>query len=212
MYFRIILLCSCPLIFYVETDGGYIAFKLASSTWMGSQGCASTATPFKLSPFSLAIISYSPVPFLCSQTACLPSSVLVLSFLFPGIALWRLSPVLSLTPALPEDTQGLLPSCSPWGAQPAAQPWCPTLFHPPLYLVRSEASSQPVFSAVGKTLLTILGKFLPPPFTEKSCKATTLQARAWLRQTISVCVPVGQDTRYSQESSSRRDILVQNWE
>lgn len=86
MYFRIILLCSWHLFFYMETDGCYIAFKLAS-TWMCSQGCASTAWPFRLLPFSLAIISYSPIPFLRSQTACLPSRRLILSFFSPDTPL-----------------------------------------------------------------------------------------------------------------------------
>lgn len=66
-----------------------MAFKIAR-TWVCLHGCASTASPFRLSLFSLVIISYSPIPFLSlRQCVCHPGcssfpfcSPILLSVLF----------------------------------------------------------------------------------------------------------------------------------
>lgn len=128
---------------------------------MCSHGCASTALSFKHSTFSLAIIVSSPAPILHSQTFFHPRCSPFL--LIPCYSSWPPSPVLGLIPALPEDVQGLLLGCSPWGAQPVPLPCYPTLLHPLFCLQRSEASSQLIFSAMENALLTFWENYFPIP-------------------------------------------------
>lgn len=90
---------------------------------MCSQGCASTAWPFRLSPFSLAIVSYSPVPLLRSQTPCLPS--FSPCFLFVSwYSYGPLSPVLAL-PSSPWRRRGTSPQVQCLRLPPTPSPPLP---------------------------------------------------------------------------------------
>lgn len=104
---------------FLHGDRCYIACKLAS-TWMCSQGCASTAWHFRLSPFSVAIVSYNPVPLLRSQTPCLPSFYPCFLFV-PWYSYGPLSPVLPL-PSSPWRHTGTSPQVQSLRLPPDAQP------------------------------------------------------------------------------------------
>lgn len=88
-----------------------MAFKIAR-TWVCLHGCASTASPFRLSLFSLVIISYSPIPFLSlRQCVCHPGcssfpfcSPILLSVLFSSA--W-------FHPSSPQGCTGTFPCLYP---------------------------------------------------------------------------------------------------
>lgn len=112
-------------------------------------GCASTASPFRLSLFSLVIISYSPIPFLSHTVSAIQDgcpSLIVCAFFQCFI-----SPQLS--PGMHRDFSMSVP----WRVQADTQP------------SSASASSQPISSAVENALSTILRK-LPVPLQRKVLK------------------------------------------
>ena len=133
------------------------------------------------------------------------------SFPFPSL-IFHSGTFSNVSPQLSLRTHaGTSPGVQSLGSAVCASPLISTFPTPPALPQCSEPSSQPVYSAVENALLMILGKLLPSPFAEKSCKAATLQTHAWLSQTVSACTPAGQDTRYNQDCSRRSGISVQNW-
>lgn len=106
---------------YVETDGCYIAFKIVR-TWVCLHCCASTAPPFRLSLFSLVIISYSSVPFL-SLKLCLPSRMLVLPLYSAPFS------SASFHPSSPQGCTGTPPCLYPGECRLIPSPPLPLLPH-----------------------------------------------------------------------------------
>lgn len=178
---------------------------------MCSEGCGSTAVPFGLSPFSLVIVSYSPVPFLCFQTVCLPfrSSFPVL---FPSSAFDPfLQCLVSLQLSL-RTHRDFFPACSPSGAQPAPAPDIQSSFMP-----HSTCNVQRLPHNLSSVLWKVhCWRFWENYFylslqSEVVRLLTTLQAHVWFSQAISAHVPVGQDTGYRPDPFSKKDISVWNW-